>query len=116
MLHSFHVAEFIASQDKTGTLGPRLYRALEKPFAVSVSESDRRRALALIAATIDRAGFSEYSRKAIAAYEPNVPWDREFLQVRRDCYRALSDPRAEIADRELSQFLKAEPAPLETTR
>jgi spermidine synthase len=110
--HSIAVAEHIAAQDET--LAPRLYRALENPFSAYAAESDRRKALALIAATIDRRGFSEYSRKAIAAYEPNVPWDREFLRVRRDCYRALSDPRAEKADRELAQFIANEPPPLET--
>ena len=52
---------------------PRLYRALETPFAVYASESDRRKALALIAAEIDRNGLSEHSRKAISAFEPNVP-------------------------------------------
>jgi tetratricopeptide (TPR) repeat protein len=112
MKHSIAVAERIAGQNPS--LAPRLYRALETPFAVYASESDRRRAVALIAAEIDRKRFSQYSRKAIAAFEPNVPWDREFLQVRRDCYRTLSDPRAEIAERELAQFIANEPPPLET--
>ncbi len=65
MKHSIAVAEQIAGQNPS--LAPRLYRALEKPFAVYASESDRRKALALLAAEIDRKGFSEYSRKAIAA-------------------------------------------------
>lgn len=113
MKHSIAVAEHIAGQNPD--LAPRLYRALEEPFSVYASESDRRKALALIAAEIDRNGFTEYSRKAIAAFEPHVPWDREFLRVRRDCYRALGDARAEIAERELAQYIANEPPPLEPT-
>ena len=112
--HSFSIAQRIALQDAGEALAPRLYRALEKPFAVNVAEASRRKSLALIAAGIDRRGYSEYSHKAIAAFEPNVPWNREFLQVRRDCYRTLSDPRAKKAEQDLSQFLANEPVPLET--
>jgi hypothetical protein len=107
--HSFSVAQHISQQDKGGGLSKRLYRALEKPFAVYVAESNRRKSLAIIAADIDQRGFSEYSQKAISALEPNGPWDQEFLRVRRDCYRALSDPRLPIAEKELSQFLANEP-------
>ncbi|MDQ3198429.1 MAG: fused MFS/spermidine synthase [Verrucomicrobiota bacterium] len=113
MIHSISVAEHIARQNPS--LAPQLYDALEQPFALFAAESERRQALALIAAEIDRGHFSEYSRKAIAAYEPDVPWDREFLRVRRDCYRALSDPRADLAERELAQFIANEPPPLETS-
>ena len=70
--HSFSVAQHISSQDGGEALAPRLYRALEKPFALNVAEANRRRSLALIAAGIDRHGFSEYSHKAIAAFEPNA--------------------------------------------
>ena len=113
--HSFSVAQHISEQDR-GALSRRLYRALEKPFSVDVAEANRRKSLALIAADIDQNGFSEYSHKAIAAFEPNVPWDREFLRVRRDCYRALSDPRADKAQQDLAQFLANEPAPFEASR
>jgi hypothetical protein len=64
--HSINVAENIAAQD--AALAPRLYRALEEPFAVHPAESDRRKALALIVVDIDRyGGDSDYSRKAIGA-------------------------------------------------
>ncbi len=114
--HSFSVAQHISEQDRGGTLSQRLYHALEKPFAVYVAESNRRKSLAIIAADIDQQRFSEYSREAIAVFEPNVPWDLEFLRVRRDCYRALSDPRAAIAEQELAKFLANEPAPFEMAR
>jgi len=113
MKHSIAVSENLAAQNPS--LAPRLYRALEEPFSVYAAEPQRRRALALIAAEIDHDHFTEYSHRAIAAFEPNVPWDREFLRVRRDCYRALGDPRAAIAEREWDQFLANEPPLLETS-
>jgi spermidine synthase len=111
--NSFDLAQQIALQDKSGALATQLYHALEKPFSIYAFEEDRRRTLALIAVLVDHQGFSEYTGKAVASFEPDVPWDREFLKVRRDCYRTLQDPRAATADRELAQFLSAEPQPLE---
>ena len=113
---SFGLAQYIAEQDPNGALPAQLYRALEKPFSVNALEADRQKTLVLIASLIDRADFSEYTRKAVAAFEPNVLWDRKFLEIRRNCYRALNDPRAALADRDLSNFLKAEPQPLESAR
>jgi hypothetical protein len=109
--HTFDIAVEIASHDKDGSLSQRLYRAFEKPFAVKVFEADRCKTLLKIARLIDGRGYSEYTRKAIAAFEPEVPWEREFLQARRDCYRSLGDPLAEKATRDLSAFIKAEPTP-----
>lgn len=110
--NSFSIAGFLASQDATGEFGTRLYRALEKPFSVHAFDAERRNTLVTIA-LVDKAGFSDYSRNALASFEPDVPWNREFLQLRRDCYQALSDPRAAKANRELAQFLEAESPPLE---
>lgn len=110
---SFPAAADIASRDGTKTLATRLYRALEKPFAANLVEEDRRNALAQIGRILDRDAFSDYTRNVIASFEPDPPWERDFLQLRRDCYRALSDPRAAKADRDLSRFISAEPAPLE---
>jgi hypothetical protein len=110
---SFVVTKFVASEDKDGAYLRRLYAALEQPFAVRVCEADRRRALLDVAALLDRNGFTDYTRKAVAAFEPDVPWEREFLTIRRDCYRALSSPLAAVAERELAQFVAAEPAALE---
>lgn len=107
------VANFIASQDRSGALAAQLYRALEEPFSVYAWDAERRRTLAAIAVFVDREGFSEYTRKAIAGFEPNVPWDRKFLETRRDCYRALHDPLAAKAERELAQFVRREAQPLD---
>jgi predicted membrane-bound spermidine synthase len=109
--HTFPVAVYVASRDKA--LALRLYHALEKPFAVNLAEDERRKALAYVGSVLDHDGYSDYTRNVIATFEPEVPWERDFLQTRRDCYRALSDPRATEAARDLDRFLAAEPAPLE---
>jgi hypothetical protein len=111
--NGFGIAESIASQDRSGAMAAQLYHALEKPFLVYAWDADRRRTLASIAVFVDRQGFSDYTRKAVAAFEPNVPWDRKFLETRRDCYRALNDPLAAKAERELAQFVRGEAQPLD---
>ncbi len=111
---SFAAAADIGAQPGSDSaLAVRLYRALEQPFAVKLAETDRRWALSQLGAAIDRNGFSNYTRDVIASFEPDVPWEREFLQTRRACYQALSDPRATQADLDLKKFLRAEPPPLE---
>jgi hypothetical protein len=111
--HTFPLAADIAARDNTRALARRLYSALAEPFAVRLAEVDRRWALAQVSSALDRDGFTEYTRKVIASFEPEVPWEHNFLQTRRDCYRALSDPLAEKAERDLLSFLKSEPQPLE---
>lgn len=109
--HTLDLAIEIVSRDNGGLLGPRLYRALEESFAVKVFEADRRKTLLKIGRLIDGRGFSDYTLKAIAAFEPDVPWEREFLQTRAECYRSLGHPLAAKAARDLTAFVKAEPAP-----
>jgi spermidine synthase len=114
--NSFDVAHDLASRDPSGAFAKQLYHALEQPFSVYAADGSRRKTLALIAVLADNGGFSEYTRKAVASFEPHVPWDLQFLEVRRNCYQALGDPRAAKADRELSQFLTAQPQPLDSPR
>lgn len=109
---SFDAAHLVASEDATGTLAARLYRALEQPFSVHKVEIQRRKILAMLAAVVDKNGFTDHTRKAIGVFEPHVPWEHDFLRTRRDCYRALGDARAATAERELQDFLAAEPQPL----
>lgn len=110
---SFDIAHYLASTDPSGAVAVRLFRALEQPFSVYAFEEDRRKTLPLIGVLADRRTPGEYTRKAIESFEPNIPWDRQFLQVRRDCYRALGDPRAAQAERDLAKFMQAEPQPIE---
>jgi hypothetical protein len=44
----------------------------------------------------------------LESYEPNVPWVREFLEVRADVYGKLGNPLAAKARADLARFIKNE--------
>jgi len=50
--------------------------------------------------------------EALHQFEPHVPWRREFLARRADCYAQQSDPRAEAAREDLQRYEAAEPTKL----
>ena len=110
---SFDIAQYLATQDATGATAARLFEILDVPFSVHAFDEDRRKTLNLIAFFADGRKPGEYTRRSIASFEPNVPWDRQFLQMRRDCYRALGDPRLAAAEKDLAKFLAAEPQPFD---
>lgn len=97
-------AESLARSDRSGVVADFFYDALSKPFSVFNNESDRLAARLSLAIYVDRGQPAEKTRAAITDYEPNVVWRRQFLQLRKDCYNALNDPRAEQARRDLDEF------------
>jgi hypothetical protein len=44
---------------------------------------------------------------AAAAFEPNVPWNADFLRARYRCLRAMEDPRASTAEKDWYEFTSA---------
>ena len=59
-----------------------------------------------MARSLDGKSFSDYTLKALEALGPHVPWEREFLTTRRDCYEHLKLPAAAAAQRDLARYLK----------
>jgi spermidine synthase len=110
---SYEVAQWVAAQDPSGAVALRFFRALEQPFSVYVFDEDRRKAFALIAAQADRGRPGKYTQQAMHTFEPNVPWDRQFLKVRRDCYRETGDPLLAKAEADLARFIEAEAEPVD---
>jgi spermidine synthase len=88
-------------------LGPRLHAALIPRFAVSLFDEARLEALTTIATRLKKV---ELCRPTLAQLEPHVPWRRNVLLWRAYCYEKLGDPRAELAESELSAF-ESEQAP-----
>lgn len=80
---------------------PRLYRALADPFCVSILNEQRLNHLLMIAVKIGHAATAA----VIKQYEPHVPWTGEFLNLRRQCYRATGDALAGRAESDLRDFL-----------
>jgi spermidine synthase len=90
-------------------LARRMFDALAQPFALRSLDDVR---LTTAAALVMRTPSQPLCREAVAALEPFVPWRRDFLTIRRDCYLATGDTRLTAANRDLGEFLSAEAARL----
>ncbi|HEX7136808.1 MAG TPA: hypothetical protein VF219_03140 [Vicinamibacterales bacterium] len=89
---------------------PRLVDALSEPFAIHLFDDYRRSAQLLLADRLSgESGCSSVEMSLITAYEPNVPWQRDFLRKRAICYRQYRDARAECAEKEWRTFEANEP-------
>ena len=100
-------AVLIATQDKN-LAGP-LLKSLNQPFVLYILNEERIFNMVSLASKISLAASVE----AIQAYEPYVPWSRDFLARRLDWYQSSGDPKTAIAQRDMQEFLKYEPARLQ---
>jgi predicted O-methyltransferase YrrM len=89
----------------------RLYDVLAEPFAVRMLEDDRREARFKLAAVVD---FRHLCAEALAPFEPHVPWRKEMLVLRYQCYAPEGGPRAKGAEADLVAFVSAEAVPFGT--
>ncbi len=89
---------------------------LEKPFALHLLDRERAEVCLEFAREMDNAFPFRKTRKALAGFEPAIPWNREFLAMRAECYRRTEDPRARIAAHDLQQFEAGEARPFPLTR
>jgi hypothetical protein len=83
-----------------------LLQAVQEPFAALYAEDQRRIAAYLIASQVapqDAVPFVE-------SYEPNVPWELRFLEVRADVYAKTQHRLAGKAQSDLALFLGNEAA------
>src|ERR1700730_12525063 len=108
-------AEVVANSDRSKIVADFLYNALRKPFSVFNNESDRLATELAIGIYLDGDHPGENTRAAIEAFEPHILWQRQFLQVRKDCYSALGNPRAEQARRDFEEFMKNEASTADVT-
>ena len=113
MSRALEMASAIASQDPTRRIARRFYDLLSQPFSVRLVDQKRLEARALVAEVLDPGpGCSAVTIDAIRPFEPNVPWRREFLTRRAQCYRETGDPLAERAEADLQRFESTESVPL----
>jgi hypothetical protein len=93
------------------TYEPMMADALAKPFAAGQWDDVRRFYLVLILR--DAEGCSPRTVHAMRALEPWVPWKREYLVARRDCYAtSMLDELTSRAARDLAAYDDAERVPL----
>jgi spermidine synthase len=101
-------AEGVANSDRSKIAANFLYNALRTPFSVFSNESDRLATQFAIGIYLDGDQPGKYTFQAVEAFEPHILWERQFLQVRKDCYSALHNFRAEQARRDFEEFMKRE--------
>jgi len=93
------------------TYAPRMFRALEGPFAAGQWEDMRKFYRAMIASEME--GCGPHTVQALREMEPWPPWRKELLTLRRDCYdKGMMPALAKRAARDLADFVSAEPRPL----
>ncbi len=102
---ALEVAALVAHQDRRQA--GRLFAAIREPFAVGCAEDRRGGIVCMIASMCDVQAAAEQ----INAFEPNVPWTKAFLGLRRRVYEATGHPLAAQAARDLADYESAEIAP-----
>jgi hypothetical protein len=85
-----------------------LYENLQAPLCVWNSETDRELRVVSIGTCLDGDHPGEHTARAIEAFEPNVIWERHFLEMRKAAYAAAHSPLAEQASRDLDEFMQHE--------
>jgi spermidine synthase len=104
---ALQLATRIASEEPTQR--EALFAALTGPFPVRALDLERLSVRAVIGLG-DRPG--PLCAAALAPLEPHVPWDRDLLQARSDCYTFIGSPLAAQAHADLATFLANAPAGL----
>ncbi|HEY6844026.1 MAG TPA: hypothetical protein VI391_07655, partial [Thermoanaerobaculia bacterium] len=90
---------------------PRMFEALERPFAAGQWEDARKIDRAFISNLME--GCGPHTVAALQSLEPWAPWRRDVLKLRADCYgTAMLSDLHERAQRDLDAFTKSEPLPL----
>lgn len=98
----FSTAVAVAEADPAQA--PRLYAALREPFAVYAYEETRLSAALAVARSVGPQALLE----AVLAYEPHVPWTKDFLTLRLRIYEASRHPLGGRAREDLEAFRRQE--------
>jgi len=88
----------------------RLYAALRAPFVMDYARETRLNALLNLGYKLN---FPQNCIEVLEELEPHVPWKRDVLKARVECYQAGAHPYLERAQRDLDKYLamdKEEPA------
>lgn len=89
---------------KAPSLAPRLVEILREPFLLSAVDELRLQAIAGMLSKLEPPLVRDICRR----FEPHVPWQEEFLTLRRDAYRTTSDPLLVQAEADLAEFKAGE--------
>jgi tetratricopeptide (TPR) repeat protein len=101
---SLHLAAEVGRRDPAQAL--RLFQSVREPFALYADEDDR---LSAMADLLSRMNAAPSCADALRPLEPHALWTLNWLVLRRDCYVASGDPRAQQAIADLAEYLRYEP-------
>lgn len=104
MRRGLHIVSELARRDQSGATARRFYELLRQPFAVGLLTELRRKTAYELAVMAVPEPCGERAIAALAAYEPNVPWERDMLRYRADCYKRKNHPLAASAQRDWEHF------------
>lgn len=97
------VHDVVASSSDEGTVH-RIFDLLRAPFGAGTTDGPRLVNLFHAALAMDQGKPGSYVLAAIDPVEPFVPWQRDFLRTRVECYRNLHHPRLATAEADLKEF------------
>ncbi len=112
---SLNRVEVVAKSDRSKIASNFLFDAIREPFCEFTNEPERLGTQLALAVYLEGNAPGEKLRATVEAFEPHLLWRKEFLQVRKDCYNALHDPRARQAARDLEEFTRNETAAADVT-
>jgi hypothetical protein len=104
MLRTLSLAAEAARRNPEAT--HRLFGVLSVPFAVHMM--DEARALALVSLSQALPPGPECAQ-ALSVFEPDIPWNADFLSFRLRCYQTLGTAFAADAQADLRRFMKQNP-------
>ena len=101
-------AETIAKGDRSRVVARGFYEALREPFSTFVSEKFRLGTRLALGLYSDGETPGSRVQAVLKTFEPDVRWERRFLELRRTCYELMHDALAGRAERDLREFLRLE--------
>jgi spermidine synthase len=84
----------------------RLFATLSLPFAVHMMDEARATALLTLAKAMPAGSACV---RAVAYFEPDIPWNADFLSYRAQCYQTTGTDLAPLARADLRSFLAQNP-------
>lgn len=104
------VARALALDCKQVPIANKLYDAFSIPFAVCLVNEERLTARVEIAKLCEATRVNKRVQDAMEHFAKYPIWSEQFLKDRFVVFRAMGDPRADSAEKDLLEFLACEPA------
>ena len=104
MRRALTMALDLARADASGATARRFYEVVRRPFVVGLLQEARLDAVLRFGQMSDPKPCGDRAIEALRGYEPNVPWEKDVLSYRADCYRRRGVPLAAQAERDWKEY------------